>query len=55
VRPSQAEQLELCTRLVAARRSALSAFGRPWTELPGRIDDWDVLCMIPGAHSAAVL
>jgi hypothetical protein len=54
-RGERSEQIELRTRFVAAVRSALAAFGRPWTELPSGTDDWSVLRMIPGARSAIAL
>ena len=42
-RGERSEQLRVRSRLVAMVRDALERFGRPWTELPAGLADWDVL------------
>ena len=48
-RGERQEQLAVRARLVEAVRAGLARFGRPWTELPGGVADWDIL--LEGASS----
>ena len=50
-RGEREEQLELRSKMVDHVRGSLATFGRPWTELPPGLADWDILRPAPSPET----